>query len=99
MDHNESKQKFERWMGREADHAQETAIELGPLIYALPEKSRQLADCKPHACAGVSRGDAESDRELTEAGIFRLRILAVARANAALKMTRRNNIATESEFF
>ena len=44
MDHNESIRKFEHLMGREADHAQETAIELGTLISVLPERSRQLAE-------------------------------------------------------
>jgi len=36
MDHNESIRKFEHLMGREADHAQETAIELKTLISVLP---------------------------------------------------------------
>jgi hypothetical protein len=44
MDHNESNRKFEHLMGREADHAQETAVELGALIAVLPEKSRHLAE-------------------------------------------------------
>jgi hypothetical protein len=44
MDHNESIREFEHLMSREADYAQETAIELGTLISALPEKSRHLAE-------------------------------------------------------
>jgi hypothetical protein len=66
MDHNESKRKFEHLMGREADHAQETAIELGSLIHALPEKSRQLAELQVKTSHTHAREFRELMRKVTE---------------------------------
>ena len=51
MDHNEAMRKFEYLMGREADHAQETAIELEALVSLLPrENARQIARLEVTAC-------------------------------------------------
>ena len=55
MDHDESKRKFEHLMLREADHAQETAVELAGLIKALPEQSRHLAGAQVKTCHAHAR--------------------------------------------
>jgi uncharacterized small protein (DUF1192 family) len=63
MDHDESIRKFERLMGREADHAHEAATELEALISLLPsEKSRQLAQLQVKA----SHKQAKEFRELAQ---------------------------------
>jgi hypothetical protein len=62
MDHNEAMRKFEHLMGRESDHAQETAVELATLIPVLPEKSRQLAEIQ----VKDSHTNAREFRELAQ---------------------------------
>jgi hypothetical protein len=61
MDHSEPVRKLEHLLIREADHAQEAAIELEALVSLLPsEKSRQLA----HLQAKASHKQAKEFREL-----------------------------------
>ena len=63
MDHNEVLRKFEHLLLREADHAQETAVELEALVTLLPnEKSRQLAELQVKA----SHKQAKDFRELAQ---------------------------------
>jgi hypothetical protein len=63
MDHNEVLRKFEHLLLREADRAQETAVELEALVTLLPnEKSRQLAELQVKA----SHKQAKDFRELAQ---------------------------------
>ena len=63
MDHNEAARKFEHLMLKEADRAQEAAIELEALVSLLPnQKSRQLAELQVKA----SHKQARDFRELAQ---------------------------------
>lgn len=67
MDHNEAIRKFELLMTREADRAQETAIELERLISMLHgEKSRQLAEFQVKASHKLARDFREMAQRVKE---------------------------------
>lgn len=66
MDHDESVRKFEHLMLREADRAQETAVELEALALHLPEKSRQLAQLQVKANHKLAKDFRELAQKVKE---------------------------------
>ncbi len=66
MDHDESKRQFEHLMLREAEHAQETAVELTSLIKVLPEQSRHLAEAQVKASHAHTREFRELMQKVKE---------------------------------
>ena len=67
MDHNESIRKFERLMGKEAEHAHDAATKLEALVLLLPtETSRQLAELQIQASHKQAKDFHELVRNVKE---------------------------------